>query len=233
MLNDGDFRAVRRKEVQAFRTKNLRDDEKVMWKGVLITSVERTVFDLSHELSPYQLVQLIDGAINAHGGYRTIEPLTSIDKLFALCRNHRGERGVKKLKLCLQRARVGSDSAQETLLRLLLEDHGVKDLALNKAVYGEHGELLFQADLAVEKERISIQYEGEHHSGVEQMQKDIHRQRRTESMGWKEVRIVSKDLYQSEFDHEVKDWVPRAVLLVRRAFNQARGVTYHSKNTPN
>lgn len=209
--------STKRQGVVGYRTKKLLDDETQPFGSAYITTVERTIFDLAQYLAPYQLIQVVDGAINSHAhGYYCFEAQTSIEKIRDLCLKHPGERGVKKLKLCLERARVGSDSAQETLLRLLLDDHGIHGLLLNHPVYSEDGELLFQSDLADERTKTSIQYEGEHHSEQLQVRRDIRRERRTEDAGWTEIRIMATDLYEEVFDADVQDWMPRAVSIVRR-----------------
>ncbi|MDO4897841.1 MAG: hypothetical protein Q3965_00900 [Rothia sp. (in: high G+C Gram-positive bacteria)] len=216
--------AVKRKGVKGFRTKKIQQDEVVKWREGWVTSVERTIFDLATYLDLRELIKVIDGAINFHTeGYSAGKTAqTSIEKLRVTCSNHPGERGVKKMRLALELARVGSDSALETETRLVLEDYGLKGMELNRPIYSPIGVLLFQPDIALPFYKISIQCEGTHHDAAQQRIRDIERARRTREAGWVEIRASIKDLNEYVFDSDRNEMVPRIVAEVRKAISLRR-----------
>ena len=53
---------------------------------------------------------------------------------------------------------------------------------------------LVRPDLAWEKLKICIQYDGDHHRGQEQFRKDIDRDRRMQAEGWIVIRVAGSAL---------------------------------------
>ncbi|WP_237234248.1 hypothetical protein [Rothia nasisuis] len=80
------------------------------------------------------------------------------------------------------------------------------------------GNLLFQPGLALIGQKLSIQYEDEHHGGREQIRRDITRARAVASLGWREVRIFSDDIYEKVWFRG--EYLPRAAMLVLTALEQ-------------
>jgi len=122
-------------------------------------------------------------------------------------------RGVKKAREAVELVRVGADSAPETHMRLALIDAHLPEPVLNHILLDRWGLPLLWPDAAYPKWGIALQYDGRHHAGEEQHQRDIDRQDRTLALGWLEVRIGKQHL---EGDR------PAVVRKVREAL-QSRG----------
>ncbi|MFI7482800.1 hypothetical protein ACH9EU_10335 [Kocuria sp. M1R5S2] len=115
---------------------------------------------------------------------------------------------------------VGSGSFPETLLRLALEDAGFSGLVLDLALRAPDGFPEVQPDIALPEHSLSVPFEGGHHDTAGQRVRDIERQRRTGSHGWREVRVTWADLHTAVAGPQGPE--PRAVALVRRAIDDAR-----------
>lgn len=182
--------------------------------GQLITTPERTFLDLGCVLSAQELVYVADGLLAYHRPSRANEVRIDRDILTEYVVNARYHRGKKKCLEALEKAEVGSDSVKETELRLLLADYGLTGFTLNPVIRDEWGNYICEPDLADFEKKVSVQYEGFHHGSLAQMRKDDERRRRTELLGWREVRIFAADLYQ--FVAYQGDLVPVAVAKVLR-----------------
>lgn len=192
--------------------------------GVRVTTPLQTLFELLPLLSPGAFVEAADGVLNTHEvGYDAGRPpQATLAEVAEFVHRHRGRRNIRRFAQAMERARPGSDSAPETRLRLLYDDHGIRHLVPGLAVFDERGVLQFQADLADEKHRISIQYEGGHHDAPGQAARDVRRARRTEELGWIEVRITKEDLTAQRWVDGVL--LPVPVILYRRAVERRRAM---------
>lgn len=186
-------------------------------EGLAVTTPERTLYEMSLRLGHEDLVAAGDGILNTHAdGYDAGRPpLCTPEDLRRYVRAHRGARGIRAFDRAVARMRPGSDSRPETFLRLACEDHGIDGLIPGFAVRNTRGMLLFQADLALPRLRLSIQYEGAHHDRPEQVRRDVERARRTAEAGWIEVRITAADLREAVWCAGSR--MPRAVAIILRA----------------
>lgn len=170
-----------------------------------------------HAITAWDLVAAGDGLLNTHAdGYDVGRPpLCTPEDLRRYLRAHRGARGIRAFERAVSRMRPGSDSPPETFLRLACEDHGIDGLVPGLAVRDARGLLAFQADLALPRLRLSIQYEGAHHDRPQQVRRDVERARRTAEAGWIEVRITAADLREAVWCAGSR--MPRAVAIILRA----------------
>ncbi|MFP5366783.1 MAG: hypothetical protein ACLGIS_08000 [Actinomycetes bacterium] len=125
---------------------------------------------------------------------------------------HKGKRGLRKAKEAIRLVRVGSDSPQETLLRLAMVRAGLPEPELNVPIISEDGTRHHEPDLSYRKYRMGIEYEGEHHGEERQIVRDIDRSERYAALGWTEIRISKR--------HMLNDAKP-AVAKIRAALIQA------------
>jgi hypothetical protein len=139
-------------------------------------------------------------------------PLCSLSDLQRMIDRHKGKRGLRKAKEAVKLIRVGSDSPQETLLRLAIVRGGLPEPELNVPIFDEDGLRHHEPDLSFREYRIGIEYEGEHHGEEGQIVRDIARSERYEALGWTEIRISSR--------HMLNDAKP-AVAKIRSALIQA------------
>ena len=106
---------------------------------------------------------------------------------------HKGTPGIRKARLALEQARIGSDSAPETKLRLALENGGLPEPRLNAPVELGAG-VVRQPDLAYPEQKVAVEYDGEGHSEAAQIVRDIAREEDFARAGWMVVRISKRHM---------------------------------------
>ncbi len=181
-----------------------------------MTTPARTFLELGKILSERELIYVADGLLCHHkhrAGSET--PLVTREELKAYLKTKHRIRGLRRCRYAVDMAVDGSDSWKETELRLLLDDYGIRNLVANKPLGDGAGNIWVEPDLADEKNRISIQYEGGHHAERVQMVRDRRRRERTEALGWVEVRVFAEDLREL-VDYKGQS-VPRVVAMVKAA----------------
>jgi hypothetical protein len=107
----------------------LYEDEVTLVDGVAVTTVERTWLDMAEMLTVDELVVTGDSCVRRprveFEGRDT--PLCTLEDLQRMIDRHRGKRGLRKAKDAIQLIRVGSDSPQESLLRLAIARAGLPE----------------------------------------------------------------------------------------------------------
>lgn len=189
-------------------------DEVTTVKGIPVTTPERTWLDMAEMLSLDELVAMGDSCVRIPRPDLEDRdmPLCSLADLQRMIDRHKGKRGLRKAKDAIKLIRVGSDSPQETFLRLAMVRAGLPEPELNVPIISEDGTRHHEPDLSYRKYRIGIEYEGEHHGEDVQVVRDIARSERYAALGWTEVRISQR--------HMFNDAKP-AVTKVRAALVQA------------
>ncbi len=192
----------------------LYDDEVTVHEGIPVTTPERTWLDLAEVLTLDALVVAGDSCVRVPRPELEGRdmPLCSIDDLQRMIDRHKGKRGIRNAKEAIKLIRVGSDSPQESLLRLAIVWAGLPEPELNVPIIDHFGKRHHEPDLSYRKYRVGIEYEGEHHGEEEQIVRDIGRSERYAALGWTEVRISKR--------HMVNDAKP-AVTKIRNALIQA------------
>ena len=174
----------------------LYEDEVTTIDGVPVTTPTRTWLDMAELLSVDELVAMGDSCVRVprmeFEGRDT--PLCSIRDLQGVVDRHRGKRGLLKAKEALKLIRVGSDSPQETMLRLAIVRAGLPEPELNVPIITGDGVRHHEPDLSYRKYKIGIEYEGEHHGEESQIARDIARSERYTALGWTEVRISKRHM---------------------------------------
>ena len=204
---------LNRPQVIVHRMK-LYDDEVTVLDGIPITTPERTWLDLAELLSVDELVVAGDSCVRVpHPDLEDRDmPLCTLADLQRMIDRHKGKRGLRRAKEAIKLIRVGSDSPQESLLRLALMRAGLPEPELNVPIISEDGARHHEPDLSYRKYKVGIEYEGEHHGDEGQVVRDIARSERYGALGWTEVRISKR--------HMFNDAKP-AVSKVRAALVQA------------
>lgn len=192
----------------------LYEDEVTTVDGVPVTTVERTWLDMAEILTVDELVVMGDSCVRIP----RVEfegrdaPLCTLGDLQRMIDRHKGKRGLRKAKVAIRLIRVGSDSPQESLLRLAIVRAGLPEPELNVPVEATDGGRFLQPDLSYKKYKIGIEYEGEGHGNEAQVVRDISRSERYEALGWTEVRISKRHMFND---------AKAAVAKVRSALVQA------------
>ena len=139
-------------------------------------------------------------------------PYCDISDLQRMIYRHKGKRGIRKAKEAIKLVRVGSDSPQETLLRLAIVRAGLPEPELNVPITDDGGTRHHQPDLSYRRYKIGIEYEGEHHGDELQIVRDIARSERYSALGWTEVRVSKRHMHED---------AKAAVAKIRAALLQA------------
>ncbi|MCX2747107.1 hypothetical protein OOZ51_04665 [Arthrobacter sp. MI7-26] len=189
------------------------DDEITSLDGVLVTTRTRTWLDVSRKMSVVELTVVADHLVRIPRPEfegRT-EPYATLEQLADMLDRHKGTPGIRKARLALEQARIGSDSAPETRLRLALENAGLPEPQLNVATELSAG-VARQPDLAYPEHRVAVEYDGEPHSEPDQIVRDIAREEDFSRAGWHLVRISKRHMEKEARSAVAK---VRAVLLGR------------------
>ena len=170
-------------------------DEIVNLNGLLITSRNRTWLDCARKMSIDELTVVADHLVrNPRPDFEArSEPYATPADLADMLDRHKGTPGIRKARLALEQARIGSDSAPETKLRLALEYRGLPEPQLNVPVELGAG-VVRQPDLAYPEQRVAVEYDGESHSEAAQIVRDIAREEDFARAGWLMVRISKRHL---------------------------------------
>lgn len=163
--------------------------------GLLVTSRTRTWLDISRRMSVDELTVVADHLVRIprpefegrSDAYATLADLAD------MLDRHKGTPGIRKARIALELARVGSDSAPETRLRLALERAGLPEPELNAPAQLLPGVVRFP-DLAYPEHCVAVEYEGEGHSEAAQVVRDIEREEDFSNAGWTLVRISKRHM---------------------------------------
>jgi hypothetical protein len=171
--------------IRAHRSK-LPPDELEVVDGIPVTSVSRTLLDLSAVLSPSQL----DGALNE----AEVRRLTSVLSLPDLLRRYPGRRGAAGLRAALEDGAAGvTRSELERRFAALLATSGLPAPRRNGriAVRGRFYEL----DCVWERERAIVELDGRAVHGTHRaFEADRERDRILLAEGWRPMRVTWRQL---------------------------------------
>jgi hypothetical protein len=152
--------------------------------GLRVTDPGQTWCDLAALLSVDDLIVMGDGLV------RRINPPATLHQLADAVRSHEGKRGQRKLVEAFSQVRTGTDSARETMLRLLIVRNGFPEPEVNLAIVNEWGAVYAHADLAYPRYRTILEYDGDHHRTDErQFNIDIDRLDELMEDGWRVLRV--------------------------------------------
>lgn len=164
----------------------LAPDEMIERRGMRLTSLGRTAFDLGRRGSLGDAVARLDALGNANG-FR-------VEDVVEIARRHKGARGLRQLATALDLHDPGAESPKETWLRLLLIDEGFPRPQTQLPVPGPDGQPKYRLDMGWEELMVAVEYDGEHHrTDRTSWRKDIVRLEYVHSVGWNVVRVVAGD----------------------------------------
>jgi hypothetical protein len=171
------------------------EDEIVSLNGLLVTSRTRTWLDCARKMSIDELTVVADHLLRVPRPEfeGRSEPYATLENLADMLDRHWGTPGIRKARLALEQARVGSDSGPETRLRLALENAGLPEPNLNVPADLRAG-VVRQADLAYPEQKVAVEYDGDGHSEAAQIVRDIAREEDFARAGWVVVRISKRHM---------------------------------------
>ncbi len=198
----------RRSGIRGHRTM-FDDDEVLLVDGLWITSRARTWLDCARKMSVEELVVTADHLLRIPRPEfdSRSEPYATLEELSELLSRHSGTPGIVKARAALELARVGSDSPQETKLRLACGSAGLPEPLLNERTLLANG-VIRQPDQSYPDYKVAVEYDGNTHADPCQVEKDVIRAEDYAEAGWSEVRIMK---------HHMLNYAKGAVHKVREA----------------
>ena len=168
------------------RNETLLDGEVTRVKGMRVTTVDRTAFDLARRGSVGVAVERLDALAHA-AGFKT-------DDVLMLARGHPGVRELRRVAGVLGRVDHGAQSPKETWLRLLLVDGGFPAPQTQIPVPGPDGYPRYYLDMGWREVMVAVEYDGEQHRvDRDQFRRDVARAEYIDGRGWRRVRVLAGD----------------------------------------
>ena len=167
------------------RNEQLRDCEITKVAGLPVTTPTRTAFDLGRHLPADDAVARIYALMHAIS--------FPVDDVLLLAREHKGARGIRRLRAVLPLVEAGAASPKETWLRLLLVSAGFPPPTTQIPVM-VGWRLLAVLDIGWADIKVAVEYDGDHHrTNRAQYAKDQRRIRELERLGWIIIRVIAED----------------------------------------
>jgi len=203
VMSTGGRRAPRRTGVVGHRG----EPSVVSMRGLPVTAPVTTWLHCAETLTTLDLVVMGDGLVARQ------QPICSLADLETAVVAHGRRRGTASLRAALERIRPRTDSAMETVLRLLIVDAGLPEPVVNLPICDTAGAFVAFADLAWAQERVIVEYEGDQHrTDRAQFASDIERIGLLQQLGWFVIRVDSALLRAS----------PRLIARLRAALASSR-----------
>lgn len=194
-----------RNDLSASGERNLRPDDIVEVHGLRVSSPIRTAWDLGRVRWTDEAIAGLDAMLRL--------PTVDRDELVAGLERFRGMRWVTVLRTIAPLADGRSESPGESVLRLRCIEarvHVVPQVEVRRA-----GRVVARLDLADEKARLGIEYDGrEWHSSDEQVAHDRRRRASLADDGWTIRALTSEDVFGRARDCDQ---------IIRQAAAKARG----------
>ena len=164
----------------------LADGETQTIDGRVVTTPERTAFDVGRRGAVHSAVARLDALARATG--------FKVDDVLRVAKCHPRSPGLRRLEAALDLVDPGSQSPRESYLRLLLIDAGLPRPQTQMPVSGVDGMPVAYLDLGWEEHMVVVEYDGDQHrTDRRQYVKDIRRLEMLERMGWIVIRVVAED----------------------------------------
>jgi hypothetical protein len=169
---------------------------------VLVTTPLRTAMDLGAKLPRRAALAVLDAFMRAHGLTR--------DEMLAELPRYRRRRGVVQLRELVRIADPRAESPGESWTRMSIIDNGLPVPELQVCVMSG-GRELFRLDLAYERLRICIEYDGEEfHSSPAQIAHDRARRDWLREHGW-HVIVLTKASFSGDARQDWLNELRRAI----------------------
>ncbi|HEX7744730.1 MAG TPA: hypothetical protein VF462_05665 [Micromonosporaceae bacterium] len=147
----------------------------------------RCAVDLARCLRRTDALPVLDAALHC-------EACELADLLREVMR-HSGLRGVRQARELIPLADPRAECRQESQLRLLLHDAGIRGLVPQLPVLNDFGVPLYRLDLGDPERRLGIEYDGESHLDRRRLQADRARHNWLQGSGWAMHYFTAYDLY--------------------------------------
>jgi hypothetical protein len=168
------------------RRETLCPGETQVHHGLVVTTPERTAFDIGRRGAVRSAVVRLDALARATG--------FKVGDVLRVAAAHPRSPGLRRLEAALDLVDAGAQSPRESYLRLLLIDAGLPRPQTQIPVLGADGIPVAHLDLGWAEWLVAVEYDGDHHRiDRRQFTKDIQRMEMLEEMGWVVIRVVAED----------------------------------------
>jgi hypothetical protein len=157
--------------------------------GLPVTSPLRTAFDLARVPDLTAAVIGLDALL--------FRRALKVDGLRAYLDAHAGWTGVRAAAAALALARLDVESPMETRLRLAIVFAGLPEPAVQYDVLDPRGRFVARLDLAYPKQRIGLEYDGDHHRDRDTFRFDAVRLNRLRLLDWSVLRFTADDVLRN------------------------------------
>ncbi len=184
------------------RDELLLDDEFRSLDGLLVTTPERTAFDLGRRGRVGAAVARLD-ALAAATGFKVAD-------VGVLSRRHRHTRGLRQLEVALDLVDDGAQSPKETSLRLLLIRYGFPRPQTQIPVLSPDGLRTYYLDMGWEDIKLAVEYDGDQHrTDPVQFAYDIRRRDDLHELGWTDIRVTARHHFADVIERVRRSWDSR------------------------
>jgi very-short-patch-repair endonuclease len=157
------------------------------FEGVRLSNPEDTWCQLGSVLRVPDLVAAGDFLVHWK------QPLTTIELLRQALYRHPGRRGKPALRVAVELLNPQAESPQESRLRVILIEGGLKDFVVNVPITTSGG-YSYRPDIAFPAQKVILEYQGADHLLKERYRRDMTRISRLEADGWHVIQINADDL---------------------------------------
>jgi hypothetical protein len=170
--------------------------------GMLVTTPERTAFDIGRRGRLDDAIARLDALGNAIG--------FKAEDVLDVAARHRGIRGPRQLETALEFFDPGAASPKETWLRLLLIRAGFPPPQTQIPVLSADGCRQYYLDMGWNELMLAAEYDGEQHrTDSVQFAYDIRRSEDLDELGWTRVRVVKENRPADIIDRVRRAWNAR------------------------
>ncbi|MEJ3742248.1 DUF559 domain-containing protein [Actinomycetes bacterium KLBMP 9797] len=155
--------------------------------GLPCAPPERCAVDLARLLPRLDALPALDAALFSEA--------CPHEALLAEVARHDGLRGIRQARELVPLADARAECRQESQMRLVLHDAGIRGLIPQVPVLDDQGVERHRIDLADERTRVGIEYDGASHLDRRRMRRDRLRHNWLESRGWAMRYFTDHDLY--------------------------------------
>jgi hypothetical protein len=166
------------------RNETLLDGEIMSHRGIAVTSIARTAFDLTRRGPAGRAIERLDALACATN--------FAVHDVLHVAANHPHVKGLSKVEGLLQRVDAGAQSPRETWLRLLLIEAGFPRPETQIPVPRPDGYSYYFLDMGWRDVMVAVEYDGEHHRVDRNTYRDdLVRSEYIAHRGWRRIRVVA------------------------------------------
>jgi very-short-patch-repair endonuclease len=162
--------------------------EPVLWNEIPCTPPARTAIDPARTLDRPSALSILDAALAADA----CQP----EDLLAEVERQRGLKGVRRVRDLVALADERSECRQETHLRLILHDAGLRGFVPQLPVCDEYGDERYYLDLGDPSRHVAAEYDGASHLDRDTHRNDRERHNWLDGKGWRMRYFTDRDLYR-------------------------------------